>query len=98
MLAYKYKKIVFSFFMSLFMSCFMSLVINIFSIGIVQDLFFIWLKSWIGSFVIAFPTIVLLSPIVQCLVMLIIKNEESMPDNRVTSTKQALHPTTPIKN
>ncbi len=64
----KHHQIVFSFFMTLLMSCIMSLVISIFNLGLVSNFIVIWLKAWIFAFVIAFPTIIFISPVVHKLV------------------------------
>ena len=62
MFSAKYYRVVFSFFMSLVMSCIMSLVICIFNMGLVSNLLSIWLNSWGFAFIIAFPTILIVSP------------------------------------
>lgn len=69
----KHHKLVFSFFMSLLMSCIMSHVISIFNVGLVSNIISIWFKAWIFSFMIAFPTILLVSPLVHKLVSLVLK-------------------------
>lgn len=71
----KYQRIVFAFFMALLMSCIMSLVISIFNVGLVSNIIHIWLKAWAFAFIIAFPTITVVAPIVQKLVSLVIKKE-----------------------
>ena len=60
----KYKKIVFPFIMALFMSCIMSFVITLFNLGLVDELITIWLRSWLFAFIVALPTIIVISPIV----------------------------------
>jgi hypothetical protein len=76
MIARKHHKLVFSFFMSLLMSCIMSLVISIFNVGLVPDIIVIWLKAWSFAFVVAFPTILLVSPVVHKLVGLVLHDED----------------------
>ena len=68
----KYRNFVFSFFMALFMSCIMSLVISLFNVGFVDNIVMIWLKAWSFAFVVAFPTVTLLAPVVHKLVALIV--------------------------
>lgn len=63
-----YTSYVFSFFMSLLMSCIMSFVITVFNLGFVSNLPAIWLRAWSLAFVIAFPTIIAVTPIVRWLV------------------------------
>lgn len=71
----KHHKLVFSFFMSLLMSCIMSLVISIFNVGLVSNIISIWLGAGVFSFLVAFPTILLVSPLVHKLVNLVLKEE-----------------------
>ena len=75
MIARKYHRLVFSFFMSLLMSGIMSLVISVFNLGLVSDILFIWLKAWGFAFSVAFPTIMLVSPIVFKLVEFVLTKE-----------------------
>ena len=71
----KYQDLVFAFFMSFVMSCFMSLVISILNVGFVNNILYLWLKAWGFAFVIAFPTIILVSPVIRKLVSVVIKDE-----------------------
>ncbi len=75
MIARKYHSIVFAFFMGALMSCLMSLVISVLNVGLVDNLFTIWLRAWGFAFVVAFPTIILIAPIVRLLVELVLENE-----------------------
>lgn len=77
MISSKHQKIVFSFFMAFFMSGAMSLVISIFNIGIVTNIIVIWLNAWGISFIVAFPTIIIISPFVQKLVKLVIYDDSN---------------------
>lgn len=71
MISSKHYKVVFSFFMALLMSGIMSFVISVFNIGLVSNIITIWLKAWSFAFIIAFPTILMVSPIVHKLVMFV---------------------------
>ena len=73
MINQKYHGIVFAFFMSLLMSCLMSLVITLFNVGLVHNIIFIWLKAWGFAFIIAFPAVILVTPLVRKLVELVIR-------------------------
>ena len=64
----KHHKIVFSFFMALLMSGIMSFVISVFNVGLVSNILTLWLKAWLFAFAVAFPTIILISPLVHRLV------------------------------
>jgi hypothetical protein len=70
----KYQQLVFAFFMALLMSCIMSFVISTFNVGFVNNILFIWLKAWGFAFVVAFPVILLVVPVVRKMVGLVIKN------------------------
>lgn len=69
----KYQNTVFAFLMALFMSCIMSLVICIFNVGLVDNIIHIWLKAWVFAFVVAFPTVSFVAPVVRKLVGMIVK-------------------------
>ncbi len=73
----KHQKIVFAFFMALLMSCIMSLVISIFNVGLVSNIIHVWLRAWAFAFIVAFPTITVVAPIVHKLVSLVLKEESS---------------------
>ncbi len=72
----KHKGLVFSFLISLIMSGVMSLAIRIFTIEIdshdlTENIILPWIQSWILSFLIALPTILIISPLVHQLATLI---------------------------
>ena len=70
----KYQHFVHAFFIALLMSCFMSLVISFFNVGFVNNFLTIWLKSWGFAFIVGFPAIILVSPVVRKLVHLVIND------------------------
>ena len=57
------------------MSCLMSLVICVFNFGFVEDLVIKWLNAWLFAFLVALPTIVVVSPLVGKLVSLVIDKD-----------------------
>lgn len=57
-----------AFFTSLIMSFIMSLVITWLNLGPVSDFFIRWMHAWGSSFVIAFPTILLVLPLARGIV------------------------------
>ncbi len=75
MINMRYQHIVFAFFMAFLMSCLMSFVVTIFNVGFVNNIFNIWLKAWVFSFVIAFPSVIVVSPVVRKLVTLTVKQK-----------------------
>ncbi|CAI3804093.1 DUF2798 domain-containing protein [Rheinheimera sp. MM224] len=72
MIPSRFSPYVFSFFMSLLMSGVMSFCITTLNLGWVNNLLLLWLQAWSAAFVIAFPTIVLVTPLVRKLVTLVI--------------------------
>lgn len=75
MIPRKHHKTVFSFFMALLMSGIMSFVISVFNVGMVPNIITLWLKAWSFAFTIAFPTILIVSPLVHKLVSLVLHEE-----------------------
>jgi len=73
MIPSRYSPYVFSFFMSLLMSGVMSFCITLLNLGWVTGLLMLWLQAWSAAFVIAFPTIVLVTPLVRKLVSLVVR-------------------------
>lgn len=73
----KHHKIVFALFMALLMSCIMSFVISVFNVGLVSNIVYVWLEAWAFAFIVAFPTITVVAPIVHKLVSLVLKEEPS---------------------
>jgi hypothetical protein len=67
----KFTPYVFAFFMAFLMSGIMSLVISIFNVGLIDGILTIWLKAWVFSFVVAFPTVIIVSPVVRKLVAIV---------------------------
>jgi len=72
----KNQHIIFAFFMALLMSGLMSFVISVFNVGFVNNILTIWLKAWSLSFVVAFPAVIVVSPVVRKLVSLVIIDRE----------------------
>ena len=51
--------------MALFMSCIMSFVISVLNVGFVNNILLIWLKAWAFAFIVAFPVVTMVSPVVR---------------------------------
>ena len=54
----------------------MSFVITLFNVGFIENVLFIWLKAWAFAFVVAFPTINLVAPVVNKLVKIVVTNNQ----------------------
>ena len=76
MIPSKYQHLVFAFFMAGLMSCLMSLVISIFNVGLVDNILQVWLHAWGFAFVVAFPAVLVVVPLVRRLVTLAIKKDD----------------------
>lgn len=61
----KFQATVFSFFMAFLMSSVMSMIIGILNVGLSEDIVRVWLEGWAYSFVISFPVLLLISPLVK---------------------------------
>ncbi len=72
MISNRFTPQVFSFFMALLMSGIMSFVISAFNVGWVDGIALIWLRAWSLAFAVAFPTIVLITPLVRKLVAMVV--------------------------
>ncbi|WMN59620.1 DUF2798 domain-containing protein [Pseudoalteromonas xiamenensis] len=75
MIPRKYENLLFPFLMALFMSCIMSFVITVMNAGFVNHLLTIWLRAWAGAFVVAFPTILVVGPMVRRLAAWLLTDE-----------------------
>ena len=76
MIPKKYSSYVFSFFMSLLMSSIMSLIISIFNVGMIDGITGVWLKAWAFAFIVAFPTIIAITPLVRKSVLIVVAANE----------------------
>jgi uncharacterized membrane protein YjjB (DUF3815 family) len=56
----------------------MSFVISVFNVGLVSNIVTIWLKAWGFAFIVAFPAIFVVSPVVHKLVALVL-HEDARP-------------------
>jgi hypothetical protein len=61
--------------MALLMSGIMSFVISVFNVGLVTNIIRLWLQAWSFAFIVAFPTIIMVSPLVHKLVSLVLHEE-----------------------
>lgn len=62
----------FSFFLSVFMSGIVSFVVTIHHVGLSTESMHQWLPAWAFSFAVAFPTVLMVNPIVRKIVNRII--------------------------
>ncbi len=77
MIPRKYQKIVFSFFMAFLMSGIISFAMSLVHTGLAKTLFSVWLASWQIAFIVAFPCIMLVAPVVNKFVALVLEKEEN---------------------
>lgn len=62
-----YYNFIFSLTMALIMSALMSFVVTSHNLGLIPELIEHWLKAWRLAFVVAFPTLLIVAPIVRLL-------------------------------
>ncbi|MDC1383843.1 DUF2798 domain-containing protein [Candidatus Puniceispirillum sp.] len=68
MIPAKYSQLTFSFFLSIFMSCVVSGVSVLNTTGPVDGFYGLWMTAWLGSWLVAFPTILIVAPLTHRLV------------------------------
>ncbi|AQW81943.1 DUF2798 domain-containing protein [Campylobacter pinnipediorum] len=64
MISKKYYRYIHSLFMALFMTTFMSGILSYINLGLVDGFLKIWISGQIKAFVVAYPTILIISPFV----------------------------------
>ncbi|AFL69088.1 DUF2798 domain-containing protein [Sulfurospirillum barnesii] len=73
MIPKKYEFVLFAFLMSLFMTTLMSCVITLINVGWVENFFTLWFRAFWRTYFIAFPTILVVVPMVRKLVHKLVK-------------------------
>lgn len=77
----RYSAVVMPFLLSIIMTCVISLVSTLRSAGLVPGLLPLWLGSWALSWVIAFPTLLVVLPIVRKVTFVFVQMpHEATPD------------------
>jgi hypothetical protein len=59
--------------LSLFMTCIVSIISTLKGVGLVPDVLHVWLGAWAVSWVIAFPTLLLVLPLVRKATALVVE-------------------------
>lgn len=75
MIPKKYEFILFAFLMSMFMTILMSFVVTLINVGYSEIFFNQWLDAFMKSYVIAFPTVLIVVPIVRRVVKRLIVDQ-----------------------
>lgn len=57
------------------MSCIMSFIISVFNVGFIKNILVIWLNAWSFAFLVAFPAMLMISPVVRYLVVRVLTDE-----------------------
>lgn len=65
--------IVMPFILSVFMTCLVSLISTLRSIGLADNLLQVWMGSWAMSWVVAFPALLLVLPLVKKITGLLVE-------------------------
>ena len=69
----RYAGLVMPFLLSIFMTCVVSLISTLHSVGLTNGLFNIWMGAWGLSWVIAFPTLLVVLPMVKAATGLVVE-------------------------
>lgn len=72
----RYTGVVMPFILSMLMTCIVSLICTLKTNGLAEDLPHIWLSAWGLSWLVAFPTLLLILPFVRKLTALIMEPSE----------------------
>jgi hypothetical protein len=72
-----YTQLIFSFFLSIFMSCVVSAVSVVNTIELIDGFFSLWMTAWLKSWIVAFPTILVVAPLTRRLVGKLVRNTPS---------------------
>jgi hypothetical protein len=78
-LAPRYGVLVMPLLLSVVMTCIVSLVSTLRSVGLTADLLRIWLSAWALSWLVAFPTLLVVLPLVRRLTAAIVESAETPP-------------------
>ena len=65
MIPAKYGQITFIFFVSICMSCVVSGVSVLNTAGLADAFFVLWMTAWLKSWIVAFPTLLVIAPLVR---------------------------------
>ena len=65
MISAKYGQITFIFFVSICMSCVVSGVSVLNTVGYVDAFFGLWVTAWLKSWIVAFPSLLIIAPLVR---------------------------------
>ena len=68
MIPAKYSQLTFGFFLSIFMSCVVSGVSVLNTTGLVDGFLNLWMTAWFKSWIVAFPTVLVVAPLTRRLV------------------------------
>jgi len=60
-----------------FMSCVVSGIATVRSVGFPPDLHWLWLTSWLSSWAVAFPAVLVVAPTVRLIVSKVVRDEPS---------------------
>ena len=64
----RFEFLVFGFLLSGFMSCLVTLIASVLTVGLEPGLFGIWMENWFSSWLVAFPAVLVVAPLVRRIV------------------------------
>lgn len=73
----RYAGIVMPFVLSVFMTCIVSAIATLRSVGIADGVHWLWLQNWTLSWVVAFPTLLVILPLVRRVVGLLVASPQT---------------------
>lgn len=73
MIPQKYAHIVFGFVVTFMMTCLVSGISTFLAIGVADTFFRVWLGAWMSSWVVAFPAVLIVTPLTNRIVGLVVR-------------------------
>ena len=75
MLPARFQPFIFGLIVSGFMSCFVSGIATFRAVGMIEGFFGVWMMSWLNSWAVAYPIILLVSPMARRLTQRLVRAE-----------------------
>ena len=85
----KYESLVMPLLLSVLMTFIVSMVSTLRAIGPAPNFLYVWLSSWVLSWAVAFPTLLLVLPVVKRATLAIVRSASYLPDASSTMSKNA---------
>ena len=82
MIPQRYEHVVFALILSGLMSFIVSGISTVLALGIAPDLIARWIGSWLPSWAVAFPAVLIVAPVARRIVGALVRREDTAPEAR----------------